>query len=85
MKGNYTADLESWNANDNGFLNLMDFLINDLRTGRCIFLSGDVHFALTIKGTLTLIPQSKGGALKTIDIAQLTSSYSRILLLLMIL
>ena len=40
-------DAESWSANTEGFFNLMDVLSRRMRIKRCLFLSGDVHYAFT--------------------------------------
>ncbi|MEI8207604.1 MAG: hypothetical protein WCG16_00255 [Methylococcales bacterium] len=42
-----TLDAESWSANKDGFFNLMDVLSRRMGIKRCLFLSGDVHYAFT--------------------------------------
>ena len=40
-------DAESWSSNKLGFFNLMDVLSRRMGIKRCLFLSGDVHYAFT--------------------------------------
>ncbi len=40
-------DVESWSANKKGFVNFLDTLSRRMEVNRCIFLSGDVHYAFT--------------------------------------
>lgn len=53
----YKWDLETWSANEKGFVRFLSFLIHNLRPRHCIFLSGDVHYAFTISATFTLLSQ----------------------------
>jgi hypothetical protein len=81
----YKWDLETWAANEKGFVQFLSFLIHNLRPRHCIFLSGDVHYGFTINATFTLLSQRKkygkkeGGEEKgddhlSMNITQLTSS-----------
>ncbi len=42
-------DAESWSANKVGFFNFMDVLSRRMGIKRCLFLSGDVHYAFSAK------------------------------------
>jgi hypothetical protein len=53
----YKWDLETWSANEKGFVRFLSFLIHNLRPRHSIFLSGDVHYAFTISATFTLLSQ----------------------------
>jgi hypothetical protein len=55
----YRWDLETWAANERGFIRFLSFLVHNLRPSHCIFLSGDVHYGFTISATFTLLSQSK--------------------------
>ena len=44
-------DAESWNSNKTGFVNFMFTLCSRMEINRCVFLSGDVHYAFTAKGS----------------------------------
>jgi hypothetical protein len=81
----YKWDLETWAANEKGFVQFLSFLIHNLRPRHRIFLSGDVHYGFTISATFTLLSQRKkyrkkeGGQEKgddhlSMNITQLTSS-----------
>lgn len=43
-----TLDAESWSSNKDGFVGFMDVLGRRMGIDRCVFLSGDVHYAFTI-------------------------------------
>jgi hypothetical protein len=80
----YKWDLETWAANEKGFVQFLSFIIHNLRPRHCIFLSGDVHYGFTISATFTLFSQrekngkKEGGEEKrdhsSMNIIQLTSS-----------
>jgi hypothetical protein len=81
----YKWDLETWAANEKGFVQFLSFLIHNLRPRHCIFLSGDVHYGFTISATFTLLSQRKKFGKKegvqekcddhlSMNITQLTSS-----------
>jgi hypothetical protein len=53
----YKWDLETWAANEKGFVHFLSFLIHNLRLRHCIFLSGDVHYGFTISATFTLLSE----------------------------
>jgi hypothetical protein len=40
-------DAESWSCNKEGFVNFLDTLCRRMSINRCVFLSGDVHYAFT--------------------------------------
>ncbi|MFZ2160877.1 MAG: hypothetical protein WAW02_01545 [Sideroxyarcus sp.] len=40
-------DAESWNSNKGGFVNFLDTICLRMGITRCVFLSGDVHYAFT--------------------------------------
>ena len=42
-----TLDAESWSSNKEGFVGFMDVLGRRMGINRCVFLSGDVHYAFT--------------------------------------
>ena len=60
-------DMESWGANREGLVNLLDTLCQRMELRRCIFLSGDVHYSFTAQGQF----QHQGHSLQCL---QLTSS-----------
>lgn len=49
ISGSYKWDLETWGANEIGFVTFLAFLANNFNPSYCIFLSGDVHYAFTMK------------------------------------
>jgi hypothetical protein len=51
----YKWDLETWAANERGFVSFLSFLIQNLRPHHCVFLSGDVHYGFTISATFRLL------------------------------
>jgi hypothetical protein len=53
----YKWDLETWAANEKGFVRFITFIIQMLGPRHCIFLSGDVHYGFTISATFTLLSQ----------------------------
>jgi hypothetical protein len=85
ISGSYKWDLETWRANEKGFVKFLTYLANNFNPSCCIFLSGDVHYAFTMKARLEhlkLIPKI-GSSIETnsinkirsaIQIVQLTSS-----------
>lgn len=46
-------DAESWSSNKDGFVAFMDTLCLRMGIGRCVFLSGDVHYAFTATASYT--------------------------------
>jgi hypothetical protein len=85
ISGSYKWDLETWRANEKGFAKFITYLATNFDPGYCIFLSGDVHYAFTMKAHLDHIkpiPEMKSFADENTDaiqksvipIAQLTSS-----------
>jgi hypothetical protein len=69
----YVLDLESWYANTAGRAHFLMFLLQMLRPRHCMFLSGDVHFAFTIKAAFAPL-QDGYGYDDIMSITQLTSS-----------
>ena len=55
----YKWDLETWVANERGFVRFLSFLIQNLGPHHCIFMSGDVHYGFTIGATFRLLSQMK--------------------------
>jgi hypothetical protein len=49
ISGTYKWDLETWRANETGFIKFLAFLSNTFSPDYCIILSGDVHYAFTMK------------------------------------
>jgi len=49
ISGSYKWDLETWRANEKGFSKFLTFLASNFEPAYCIFLSGDVHYAFTMK------------------------------------
>lgn len=60
-------DAESWSCNKDGFLHLLDTICRQMEIQRCVFLSGDVHYAFTAKADF----KHQG---RTLQCYQLTSS-----------
>ena len=52
--GPYEVDLEAWHDNLCGLTDLMHFLIDDVRPGSAVILSGDVHYGMTIDVEFTI-------------------------------
>lgn len=69
-------DAEAWTANLDGFTAFMDTLLNKIGINQCLFLSGDVHYSFTSKGTYTS-KSSFTGTNQTLNCYQLTSSSLR--------
>jgi hypothetical protein len=55
----YKWDLETWAANESGLIHFLSFILKSLEPSPCIFLSGDVHYAFTIKANFTLLLNNK--------------------------
>ncbi len=60
-------DAESWSSNKDGFAAFMDTVSERMGIGRCVFLSGDVHYAFTAQASF----RHRG---RTLQCCQLTSS-----------
>lgn len=56
----YKWDLETWAANERGFVRFIKFIIETLGPRHCIFLSGDVHYGFTLSATFTILSQENG-------------------------
>lgn len=69
----YKLDLETWSANVKGWIKFLSFLSEELAPSTCIFLSGDVHYAFSIKATFH-IRRKKGSSFNRMNIVQLNSS-----------
>jgi hypothetical protein len=85
ISGSYKWDLETWRANESGFIKFLVYLVNNFNPSYCIFLSGDVHYAFTMRayfGRNKLTQKinshfemnSNKKILSGVPIAQLTSS-----------
>src|SRR2546422_7473811 len=71
----YKWDLETWSANERGFVRFLAFIIQNLGPRHCIFLSGDVHYGFTISASFTLLQKKKYGKEDlSLPITQLNSS-----------
>jgi hypothetical protein len=85
ISGSYKWDLETWRANEKGFTKFLTYIALNFNPIYSIFLSGDVHYAFTIKAYLDNLKPTHGVTSYTksdlnqrvnfvIPIAQLTSS-----------
>ncbi|WP_148686354.1 hypothetical protein [Candidatus Nitrosocosmicus hydrocola] len=85
ISGSYKWDLETWRANEKGFSKFLTFLASNFDPAYCIFLSGDVHYAFTMKAHIDHLKRTREmGSFadreintkqkSVIPIAQLTSS-----------
>jgi PhoD-like phosphatase len=75
----YKWDLETWAANENGFIRFLSFLIQGIGVQNCIFISGDVHYGFTVSASFSLFDKNKKYGKeqeeeKDLRITQLTSS-----------
>jgi hypothetical protein len=71
----YKWDLETWAANENGFIRFLSFLIQDIGVQNCIFISGDVHYGFTVTASFSLFDKKYGKEDHLrMSIIQLTSS-----------
>ena len=70
----YKWDLETWAANENGFIRFLSFLIQDIGVQNCIFISGDVHYGFTVSVSFSLFDKKNGKEDLRMSIIQLTSS-----------
>jgi hypothetical protein len=75
--------LETWSANERGFVRLLSFLVRDLGARHYICLSGDLHYGFTISATFTVVDkadrfekngETEGFGHHTTNIIQLNSS-----------
>ena len=71
ITGIYKVDLETWYANEGGFVNFLSFILRRLEPGHCIFLSGDVHYGFTISAVFALLNEKEN---LRMSITQLNSS-----------
>ena len=86
ISGTYEWDLETWRANETGFIKFFAFLSYTFNPDYCVILSGDVHYSFTMKAKLDLFtavyhPKQSAFGLRndisipsTLPVAQLTSS-----------
>lgn len=85
ISGTYKWDMETWRANESGFIKFLSFIAENFSPRYCIFLSGDVHYAFTMKAKFDLYKYENGKKdikekeenktiCTSLDIAQLTSS-----------
>jgi hypothetical protein len=69
-------DAEAWTANLDGFTDFLDTVLHKMGIKQCVFLSGDVHYSFSVKGTYqsgkTCIDKNQ-----TLTCYQLTSSSLR--------
>ncbi len=65
--GPYEIDFEAWHSALGGLVDLMDMIIDGLDLRRCVILSGDVHYGLTVDATFEIDGRS-------VHVAQLVSS-----------
>jgi hypothetical protein len=54
ISGTYKWDLETWRANEAGFIKFLAFVSTTFNPDYCIILSGDVHYAFTMKARFDL-------------------------------
>jgi hypothetical protein len=54
ISGTYKWDLETWRSNEAGFIKFLAFVSNTFSPDYCIILSGDVHYAFTMKARFDL-------------------------------
>lgn len=54
ISGTYKWDLETWRANEAGFIKFLVFVSNTFSPDYCVILSGDVHYAFTMKARFDL-------------------------------
>jgi hypothetical protein len=71
ITGVYKLDLETWYANESGFVNFLSFILKTLEPSHCIFLSGDVHYGFTISAVFALLNERED---LRMSITQLNSS-----------
>ncbi|TVP40392.1 hypothetical protein [Candidatus Nitrosocosmicus arcticus] len=86
ISGTYMWDLETWRANEMGFIKFLTFVSNTFSPDYCLILSGDVHYAFTMKARFdiltgghhphqsTLPLKSDNAIFNYLPVAQLTSS-----------
>ncbi|MDQ3083393.1 MAG: hypothetical protein M3Q77_01095 [Thermoproteota archaeon] len=86
ISGTYKWDLETWRANEMGFIKFLAFLSSKFSPDYCIILSGDVHYAFTMKARFDILAsghhpnqstssvESDNFILNSLPMAQLTSS-----------
>jgi hypothetical protein len=75
ITGVYKVDLETWYANESGFVKFLSFISQMLEPSHCIFLSGDVHYGFTINAVFALLRQDgKTDKHLCMNITQLNSS-----------
>ena len=86
ISGTYKWDLETWRANETGFIKFLAFVSNTFSPDYCVILSGDVHYSFTMKARFDLFtaghhPKQSAFDLRndipilsSLPIAQLTAS-----------
>ncbi len=86
ISGTYKWDLETWRANETGFIRFLAFVSITFSPDYCVILSGDVHYSFTMKARFDLLtagcdPKESAFDLRnnfqipsTLSIAQLTAS-----------
>lgn len=78
ISGTYRWDLETWAANEAGYIRFLSFLAENFSPSYCIFLSGDVHYGFTMAGNFALLRGQQQHAQTEVclsmPVVQLTSS-----------
>ena len=54
ISGTYKWDLETWRSNEAGFIKFLAFVSTTFSPDYCVILSGDVHYAFTMKARFDL-------------------------------
>lgn len=65
--GPYRIDFEQWHSNLHGVLDVLELLADGLGLQRCVLLSGDVHYGLTVRARFAV-------GERRVEVAQLVSS-----------
>lgn len=74
ISGVYRWDLETWSANERGFVKFLSFLKENMDPSHLIFLSGDVHYGFTMGATFYLLKKPKTDPPLEMKMTQLNSS-----------
>jgi hypothetical protein len=68
ISGTYKWDLETWGANKMGFINFLAFMSDTFSPDYCVILSGDVHYAFTMKAKFDLFTNGDYQNQSTLDL-----------------
>jgi hypothetical protein len=71
----YKWDLETWAANERGFVHFLSFIVQNLGPRHCIFLSGDVHYGFTISATFRILSQMHDRSIRNKEQQQVQEYY----------